>query len=400
LNGECFINTATSLEVLSESLIRTVEYSETYKEQISTHEVNFLKVNGRPCDYKNPFRTLPRRPRFGFQRVSIRQPKVIWSKDRSLFKEFHFYGQDFYEACVLFDWEQSKLPSMVKSSQDQQALKGFLGKIYPKVLQTFKNLSIQSANEFPSVGNNVFIDFLNQGQAFDGLFNSSDLGVNWNAVIVPKKRQPFNPGASLVRYEFVEILVRISHDRYVRNKVCKNVVEAFQYFVKENLEKLFENFFSENWRNENLYLEDVDNLLRCFKPAFEAAFKNYSGRKALPGQKPFMSLEEFKAFCFDSHIFDSSVPARDVESSFFLSMCLQVDELFEKRHLEMSFIEFLEAFCRAVFYSNSFNKEKSFRSRVFSASKMVLKVCPKLFQDSFTLPSKASINSMRVNPKK
>lgn len=400
VDGEAFTYALLPSENLNSPLVRQVDYSEIYKEQVSISSLNLVKVAGRPCDYKSPFRTLPRRPKFGYQRVSVRQPKQFWSKDRSLFRDYHFYNEEFFESCYEFDFEQSKLASLIKSANDQQSLKLILMKLYPSVIYSFKTLSIQSGNEIPSVGNNVFIEFLNAGQAFDSLFSSSDLGVNWNAVIVPKKRQTYNPGASLVRYEFIEILVRISHDRYVRNKVCKTTVEAFQYFIKENIQKLLDGNQTETWRNDYLYQEDVDNTLRLFKPVFEAAFKIYSGRKALPGQKPFMSLEEFKQLCFDIGIFDQTVPSRDIDSSFYLSMFWQVDELFEKRHLEMSYYEFLEGFCRAVYYSNAFNKDKSFKSRVFMAAKLVLKVCSKSVQDSFVIPNKSVINGMRVNPKK
>lgn len=45
--------------------------------------------------------------------------------------------------------------------------------------------------------------------------------MNWNATITPKvKGQVYNPGSALVRYEFMEILVRVAHDKYIRNHLC------------------------------------------------------------------------------------------------------------------------------------------------------------------------------------
>ena len=397
--GENFVSFGFEAEVLSVPVCRKVQYTQLEKMKVEAGIVNIIDISGPPCDYKHPFATLPRKPRFGCQRLSVHQIKQIWTAEKSMFKDFRNNSKEFFLSCLNFDWAESRFSSFIKSSQEQQSLKNLLLKIYPSLIETFKFLSVQSGNEYPSIGSNVFIDFLNQGQFFDDNYNLSDLGVNWNSVIVPKKKQPYNPGNALVRYEFTEILVRIAFDRYVRNKVCKNIVEAFQCFLQDNLEKLIQINSSEQWRQKHLYEENVDIILRAFKLVFEAAFKVYSGKKALPGQKAFMSFEEFKAFCNESKIIEASVPARDLEGCFYLAMNLQVDELYEKKHLEMTYLEFLEALCRTVAIS-SIGEGKSYRGKLFLAAKFLVLVCPKNIQDSFVVPSKSLMNSMRVNPKK
>lgn len=399
VSGESFVSFELETEVLDSPINLKVQYTQLEKIKVKAGIVNVIDISGPPCDYKHPFATLPRKPRFGCQRLSVHQIKQFWTADKSMFKDFRNNSRDFYLSCLNFDWAESRLSSFLKSSQEQQSLKNLLVKTYPSLIETFKFLSVQSGNEYPSIGSNVFIDFLNQGQFFDQNYNLSDLGVNWNSVIVPKKKQPYNPGNALVRYEFVEILVRVAFDRYLRNRVCKNTVEAFQFFLQENLEKLIQVNSSEQWRQKHLYEENVDIVLRAFKFVFEVTFKNYSGKKALPGQKAFMSLEEFKAFCYESKIIEASVPARDLEGCFYLAMNLQVDELYEKKHVEMTYLEFLEAFCRAVAIS-SVGEGKSFRGKLFLAAKFLVLVCPKNVQDNFVVPSKSLLNSMRVNPKK
>lgn len=397
--GETFVSSERDIELPSLPISCEVQYTPSDKTRIESRLVNTLTISGPPCDYKNPFTTLPRRPRFGCQRLSVHQVKQIWTPDKSLFKDSRFLSDDFFLSCLNFDWNESRLSAFIKSPQEQSQLKQLLLDHYPYLIDTFKFLSIQSANEYPSIGNNVFIDFLNQGQILDSNYNLSDLGVNWNAVIVPKKKQPYNPGNALVRYEFIEILIRIAFDKYIRNRVFKSVFEAFKHFLSEGLQVLIENNVSEKWRQKFLYEENVDIVLRAFKSVFEAGFRVYSGKKTLPGQKAFMSLEEFKALCSESKVIDAFVPARDLEGCFFLSMNWQVDELYEKKHLEMNFFEFLEAFCRVVNISN-IGDGKSLKGKLILASKLLIAVCPKAVQDSFVVPSKNLLNSMRLNPKK
>ena len=58
----------------------------------------------------------------------------------------------------------------------------------------------------------------------------------------------------------------------------------------------------------------------------------FSGRKTLPGQKNFMSIEEFRQLCFDGKLVSSSLPAREIDMCFCQAMMVQVDELYEKKH--------------------------------------------------------------------
>ena len=65
-----------------------------------------------------------------------------------------------------------------------------------------------------------------------------------------------------------------------------------------------------------------------------------------PGEDYFMSLNEFNEFVARSGVVDETFSTRDIGTIFNLSMMTQVDEIHSERHLQMQFLEFVEAICR------------------------------------------------------
>lgn len=60
-----------------------------------------------------------------------------------------------------------------------------------------------------------------------------------------------------------------------------------------------------------------------------------------------MSVEEFRDLCTDGGLINESFATREIDVCFRAAMMTQVDEVYKKRHIEMSFVEFLEALARA-----------------------------------------------------
>ena len=65
----------------------------------------------------------------------------------------------------------------------------------------------------------MFTDIVNRCGLIDGSFGLSDLDLvltntNYNEV----RNSPLNPSNAIVRFEFIEAIVRIANDKYVRSK--------------------------------------------------------------------------------------------------------------------------------------------------------------------------------------
>lgn len=73
-----------------------------------------------------------------------------------------------------------------------------------------------------------------------------------------------NADRSLCRYEFYEILVRMSYTKFVEKGPCKSVAEAIQkliedYIIPNSVEKME----GQLWRLKELWTLDIDLLFKA-----------------------------------------------------------------------------------------------------------------------------------------
>ena len=181
----------------------------------------------------------------------------------------------------------------------------------------------------------------------------------------------------------MELLVRIANDRYARNKICKNISKSIKKLVNECIfpsiltHKLndISSYNSNAWREEVYSCEDVDLILRAYKVILECVYQKYSGRKTLPGCKKFMCLEEFVDLCRDSGLGNEKISPREMNYCFVQAMMTQVDEYYKKRHFEMNFVEFLEAFSRVSDIRDD-DPNKSLAKSLEKSLQNLIKLCP------------------------
>ena len=155
----------------------------------------------------------------------------------------------------------------------------------------------------------------------------------------------------------------------------------------------------------------MDLVYKAHKPILDSVFRRYSGRKTIPGQKTFMSLEEFHELCEHAKFVNEKCTSREIDLAFALSMMTQVDEVYKKRHTEMSFVEFLEALARVADVSGSVKtypkSEKDELKELYQSGaepklykkiedKMpnLLKLCPLQLREGFVLPTSEDYKRM------
>ena len=125
-------------------------------------------------------------------------------------------------------------------------------------------------------------------------------------------------------------------------------------------------------------------------------FKKYSGKLTLPGKKKFMSLEEFRSLCNDAGLVGEKFATREIDVCFSSAKMSEVDEIYNKKHMEMSFVEMLEAVSRAIDAAELKKLSSSNLSSVIQTdlSKKIemalfsfIKLCPLSFQDDYEFPT-------------
>ena len=344
--------------------------------------VNFMASAGEVCNLKDLFDS---RARVSFEdstRTGPEYEKIPWTSAISIFRNYVETTEESITECFEFDWSNSKLQTFIKDEGFRQQAKEMLRERYPPMLEAFKTLSALSGNEVFAIGSNAFNDFLNQCKAFDGMFSTSDLGVNWNTAN-SNKTQGGNSGSGLCRFEFLEIIVRIAQDRYVRNKVCPNIIEAIVRLFSEHLQVVLEKYDTCDWRNTMFMTEEIDYLLRAYRPLLENVYKKYGAREIVPGQELSMSLSEFRRVCIEAKIVNSEFTSREIDMCFSKSMAIQSDYLNSTRHLEMNFYEFLEAISRAA---NELSGE-NLKAKIESIMPNLLSICSEKFKQGFQYPN-------------
>lgn len=91
-----------------------------------------------------------------------------------------------------------------------------------------------------------------------------------------QKKSPFNPDKLLVRYEFLEIILRTALKKYVEPGFLDNEPEAIDRFWHEylevhanevNVERPY--FYNQHrWRLERYWNEPCDNIFKAYAPLF------------------------------------------------------------------------------------------------------------------------------------
>jgi len=256
------------------------------------------------------------------------------------------------DRCFEVDWENTRIPKIVKSLEDQKNIKQLLYEIYKQIKDCYKYYAaIGAPSEIWSIPLNTFTEFGLSANIIDGkLMKLSDFDRIFIATYTrtDKERNPRNPDRAVVRYQFMEGLVRMCDQKYLGNGVVSTFTEAMKLLLDESVRPFVMKFDHSKWRGDRFWNEEVDCIVKSYYPIFKGAYKKYSGQKTLPGQKKFTSLEEFNRLMSDMQILNDNFGERDSTLYFSLAMMTQVDELESDRVFQMQLPEFIEAFARAA----------------------------------------------------
>lgn len=385
-------------------LYQTCEVSPVYRFSDSSPGISLMNVyipNGCILDIQNPFGIKPRLK--NYFKTGYYEERIIWTIENSLFKDYIFDSQKLMNDCFQFDWRMTRVKGIIKNAKDRKKAKRYLRSIYEYIRLCYKSMSCLSGSEMFSIGSNIMTDFLYECKLIDNLYAINDFGVNWNSANVPQvKNQLFNPGNALVRYEFMELLIRIAYDRFFRNKLTREISSAVEKLFEEHIipsismHKLndISSYNSNAWRNDIYICEDVDLVLKVFKPILDFAFSKYSGKKTLPGCKKFMSTDEFFELCKDCNFANETISSREICFCYVQAMITQVDEYFKKRHFEMSFVEFLEAITRVIDLRERENPS-ALSVKLEISLRNLIQLCPRYIVESFIIPDDQTFHKMK-----
>jgi len=148
----------------------------------------------------------------------------------------------------------------------------------------------------------------------------SDLDLEFISANAGGKASKRNPERALVRHNFMEIFVRLAITRYVKTGLASGPTEAMQMLLDEFCLPYFEKFNCHAWRKRNLWIEEVDLVLKTGLTTLKAIYKKFSGKLAAPGAPKFMSLAEFTELVIDANCISEEFGTKSISVHYNLSM--------------------------------------------------------------------------------
>ena len=143
----------------------------------------------------------------------------------------------------------------------------------------------------PSIGMNVMSDFVDKAKICDKYLKLSDIDVEFIATCAGVKNNPLNPDRAIIRYQFMEILVREAFHQYYKSHRVQTRLEAVELFFYDM--KFFNSFDCHAWRAEKLWNDDCNRILRRYEQPIYFLYQIYSGKHSKPGMRKSVSIEEF-----------------------------------------------------------------------------------------------------------
>lgn len=154
---------------------------------------------------------------------------------------------------------------------------------------------------------------------------------------------------TLVRYEFLELLLRAAHHHFLKSGAAENMAEATVLILKafepdgRRAEQELHGFF------RALCTEATDDLYKKHADLLAMVYKRFGGSKTPPGKPKFMALGEFQQLLEVANIHGLGFQPRQSSLAFRMGMMCQSDESGSSRFQEMTLLEFQMAIGSVAF---------------------------------------------------
>lgn len=104
---------------------------------------------------------------------------------------------------------------------------------------------------------NSFGEFIASTNIIDGRMKTTDVDLNFISTNGKDVTFPNTYEKALVRYQFMEVIVRIAQDKYLRSGACKSIKEAVRRLFEDDMikAKLLEFDKAQDWRDTRYWNE-------------------------------------------------------------------------------------------------------------------------------------------------
>ena len=144
--------------------------------------------------------------------------------------------------CFDFDWKSGVFDRILKNPDEREVIKSYLRTIYKYVREAYKHISsISPAGIVSSIGMNSMTELMLKARDFVDYQNIKlsdvDLAfISTNAatarVHVSRPEECNNPERQIIRFQFLEMLIRLALERYNKRPPNYKPLEAVKTFFE------------------------------------------------------------------------------------------------------------------------------------------------------------------------
>lgn len=186
------------------------------------------------------------------------------------------------------DLKFSKLARLTKTDKDAMDLRNTILEHYLQIKNIF--LHIASTSNYPTIGLNDFTTFVHRSELFDKNINIATVDRNFIATNVSNNPYKNSAERELHRYEFVEVLVRLSLSKFKEPKIVETLPQALEKMLSEYVYPKNPAVDGLNFREEHMYNLKVDEIFKKNEPVIKKLYESF-----LNPNKKYITLDECTA---------------------------------------------------------------------------------------------------------
>lgn len=219
---------------------------------------------------------------------------VKFNKDRSVWKTFVEDTPDHLMKCLEQDLKFGKLSRVVKTDQDFQNLKQEIFKDY----YTLKNMfvALSAVSNYPVISWNDYSLFINRSDLLDKKLNLAEVDRALISTNYTLNKYKNSAERELHRYEFIEIIARISIVKFLQTKQAESLAAAYA-MIKELIIPKNAVALGMTFREEHMYNLKCDEFFRKNEPVFKRIMENF-----FTPNKRFLTSEDALKIVHDAKI--------------------------------------------------------------------------------------------------
>jgi len=293
-----------------------------------------------------------------------------------------------YGSCAAQDWQHAKGHKFIKLEDQLQSVSQAVTLNYPHFIRLYRRCAATSTSGSSTFGVSMTVasELLSSAGIVDDQYcRLADIDTMYIAARVIEKgadKRPFAVKVSdtLLRFQFMEFLVRVAVARYMKTGEADSPAGAVGVLFKNLMPEIrrpfsdFQQFFSE------LHTEECDEPLKDYEPFLRSLYRNNSGKFNKPGEEKTMTAKEWEDMLLAADAFTDTFPPREAHYAFKMGLQLCPDELYDLNSTRMSFLEFITALSAVVYLRREAGPLSS-RLRTFLETLTEANLLSGIFQD-------------------